>query len=49
MADPSGYGSATTDTSNTISTDSVKSSHRYCQNNLREQQEIKPEDLITKQ
>ena len=44
MADPSGYGSATTYTNNTNSTDSVKSSHRYCQNNLREHQEIKPED-----
>ena len=44
MADPSGYGSATTYTNNTNSTDSVKSSHRYFQNNLREHQEIKPED-----
>ena len=44
MADPSGYGSATTYTNNTNSTDSVKSSHRYCQNNLREHQEIKPEN-----
>ena len=42
MADPSGYGSATTYTSNTIS-DSVRSSHRYCKNNLRGHQEIKPE------